>query len=136
MQSLWYVVMVYICTILLMLSLSCSGYLYCHACSDFQALMPRTGSESGYDPAHVCGYCIELLNSMVESDFLPSRLLILSNQVTAAGGNQLKASPLSKLKSYADSYNINISRAVEKGDIVEAIIRARVRAWTSHALIQ
>ncbi|KXN81692.1 E3 ubiquitin-protein ligase cblA [Leucoagaricus sp. SymC.cos] len=84
------------------------GYSYCHSCSDFQALMPRPGPESGYDPVHVCGYCIEFLN------------------MTAAGPSQLRGMSLSKLKLYADSYNIDISRAVEKGDIVEAIVRARL----------
>lgn len=116
--------------------LSHLGYLYCHACSDFQALMPRAGSESGYDPVHVCGYCIELLKSMVELDPPLSWLLTTSDQVTAAARNQLKASPLSKLRSYADSYNINISRAVEKDDIIETIIRVRVRIWASHAICQ
>lgn len=48
--------------------------------------------------------------------------------VTAAGTGQLRGMPLSKLKGYADSYNINISRAVEKVDIVESIVRARVRS--------
>lgn len=50
--------------------------------------------------------------------------------VTAAGTGQLRGMPLSKLKGYADSYNINISRAVEKVDIVESIVRARVRSST------
>ncbi|KAF9448041.1 hypothetical protein P691DRAFT_705667 [Macrolepiota fuliginosa MF-IS2] len=83
------------------------GYLYCHSCSDYQALLPRVGPDRGYDPVHVCAHCIELLN------------------MTAAGSGQLRGMSLSKLKSYADAYNINISRAVEKGDIVEAIVRAR-----------
>lgn len=39
------------------------GYSYCHSCSDYQALMPRRGNESGYDPVPVCGFCIELLQS-------------------------------------------------------------------------
>lgn len=38
------------------------GYSYCHSCSDFTALMPRT-NESGYDSVNVCGYCIEYLQS-------------------------------------------------------------------------
>ncbi|KAF7763614.1 hypothetical protein Agabi119p4_8151 [Agaricus bisporus var. burnettii] len=83
------------------------GYSYCHSCSDFQALLPRSGSGSGYDSVHVCGYCIELLN------------------VTAAGPGRLRGMPLSKLKMYANSYNIDISRAVEKNDIIEAILNAR-----------
>jgi hypothetical protein len=39
------------------------GYSYCHTCSDYQALMPRPGSD-GYDTMHVCGFCIEFLTSM------------------------------------------------------------------------
>lgn len=38
------------------------GYSYCHSCSDYQALMPRSDN-SGYDPMPVCAYCIESLNS-------------------------------------------------------------------------
>ena len=41
-----------------------TGYSYCSSCSDYQALMPREGSGSGYDPVHVCAFCIENLNSM------------------------------------------------------------------------
>lgn len=47
--------------------------------------------------------------------------------MTASGAGQLRGMSLSKLKSYANAYDIDISRAVEKGDIVEAIVRARVR---------
>ncbi len=35
---------------------------------------------------------------------------------------------LGKLKTYADAYDIDISKAVEKADIVESIMRARVRS--------
>lgn len=37
------------------------GYSYCHSCTDFQALMPRHGSETGYDPVPVCAFCIDNL---------------------------------------------------------------------------
>jgi hypothetical protein len=34
-----------------------------------------------------------------------------------------------KLKKYADAYNINIDRAVEKDDVIDSILAARVRAF-------
>ncbi|KDR80147.1 hypothetical protein GALMADRAFT_242406 [Galerina marginata CBS 339.88] len=83
------------------------GYSYCHSCSDYQALMPRNGPETGYDPMHVCSYCIEFLT------------------ITAAGRQQLKAMSLAKLKKYIAAYNIKIDRAVEKDDLIDAIIGAR-----------
>ncbi|KAF5314682.1 hypothetical protein D9611_007043 [Ephemerocybe angulata] len=84
-----------------------TGYAYCHNCSDYQALMPRAGPETGYDGVNVCGFCIDYLNT------------------TAAGRGQLKSLPIAKLRKYAGAYNINISRAVEKDDIVEALMSAR-----------
>ncbi|KAL0572284.1 hypothetical protein V5O48_009687 [Marasmius crinis-equi] len=85
------------------------GYMYCHNCTDYQALMPRAGGQgdSGYDLVNVCAFCIEYL------------------QITAAGRGQLKSMPLSKLKKYAGAYNIQISRAVEKDDIINALLSAR-----------
>jgi len=46
--------------------------------------------------------------------------------VTAAGRNSLKALPLGKLKKYVSSYGIKIDRAVEKDDIIDAIVAPRV----------
>jgi hypothetical protein len=46
--------------------------------------------------------------------------------VTAAGRNAIKELPLAKLKRYVNSYNIKINRAVEKDDIIDAIMAARV----------
>lgn len=46
--------------------------------------------------------------------------------VTAAGRNTLKALPLGKLKKYVVSYGIDIDRAVEKDDIIDAIVAAKV----------
>ncbi|KAF9010147.1 hypothetical protein BDQ17DRAFT_1388134 [Cyathus striatus] len=83
------------------------GYSYCHSCSDFQALMPRSGTENGYDAANVCGFCIEFL------------------AITAGGKSYLKSLPLSKLKRYITAYNIKINGAVEKDDLIEAIVTAR-----------
>ncbi|KAF9477956.1 hypothetical protein BDN70DRAFT_836974 [Pholiota conissans] len=83
------------------------GYSYCHSCSDYQALMPRTGVDTGYDVMNVCAFCIEFLN------------------ITASGKNYLKSLPLAKLKRYINAYNIKIDRAVEKDDLIDAIITAR-----------
>ncbi|PFH49888.1 hypothetical protein AMATHDRAFT_4506 [Amanita thiersii Skay4041] len=83
------------------------GYLYCPTCSDYQALMPRTGPETGYSVVPVCGFCIEHLT------------------ITAGGKGNLRSLPLSKLRKYATAYNIKIGHAVEKDDIIEAILNAR-----------
>ncbi|PPQ82978.1 hypothetical protein CVT26_005541, partial [Gymnopilus dilepis] len=83
------------------------GYSYCHSCSDYQALMPRQGPEQGYDPMHVCAFCIEYLT------------------ITAAGRQQLKQMSLAKLKKYIQAYNIKAGRVVEKDDLIDAILSAR-----------
>ncbi|KAH8827370.1 hypothetical protein DL96DRAFT_1669924 [Flagelloscypha sp. PMI_526] len=84
------------------------GYYYCHSCTDYQALMPRRAPNSnGYDMTHVCAFCIEVLN------------------VTAAGRSQLKAMSLSKLNKYMNSYGIKMEKAVEKDDLVNAIMNIR-----------
>ncbi|PPQ89236.1 hypothetical protein CVT25_001315 [Psilocybe cyanescens] len=80
------------------------GYSYCHNCTDYQAMMPRPG---GYDAVPVCAFCVELLT------------------ITAAGRHQLKTMSLAKLKKYINSYNIKIDRAVEKDDLIDAIISAK-----------
>ncbi|KAI0631065.1 hypothetical protein C8Q77DRAFT_1229928 [Trametes polyzona] len=86
---------------------ACAGYSYCHSCTDFQALMPRRGAESGYDPVPVCGFCIELL------------------QITASGKGQLKQLPMAKLKRYAKAYNIDVAGVIEKDEFVERLVAAR-----------
>ncbi|KAF5379132.1 hypothetical protein D9615_005854 [Tricholomella constricta] len=83
------------------------GYLYCHNCSDYTAMMPRGGQEAGYDPMNVCAFCIEFLN------------------ITAAGRGHLRTLPLSKLKKYVDAYNIKMDRAVEKDDLIDGMLKAR-----------
>ncbi|KAF9269145.1 hypothetical protein L218DRAFT_976941 [Marasmius fiardii PR-910] len=85
------------------------GYTYCHNCTDYQALMPRSArpDNSGYDPMNVCAFCIEFL------------------QITAAGRGQLKSIALSKLKKYAAAYNIPIGGAVEKDDIINTLYSMR-----------
>lgn len=51
---------------------------------------------------------------------------IVTYPVTAAGRHQLKTMSLAKLKKYINSYNITIDRAVEKDDLIDAIISAKV----------
>jgi len=53
--------------------------------------------------------------------------LTFERTVTAAGRNQLKNLPLAKLKNYTHAYNIRVARALEKDDVIDAIISARVR---------
>ncbi|KAF9522210.1 hypothetical protein CPB83DRAFT_864773 [Crepidotus variabilis] len=85
------------------------GYTFCHSCTDYQALMPRTGNDTitGYDPMNVCGFCIEYLT------------------ITASGRTQLKGMAMSKLKNYLNVYNIKTERVVEKDDLIDAVISAR-----------
>ncbi|KAF4564655.1 hypothetical protein EYR40_010822 [Pleurotus pulmonarius] len=83
------------------------GYSYCHSCSDYLALMPRSGNEAGYDAQSVCGYCIEYLN------------------ITAAGRGQLRSMPLGKLRKYVTAYNIRVGRVVEKDDLIDKIMSVR-----------
>ncbi|KAJ7211313.1 hypothetical protein GGX14DRAFT_449820 [Mycena pura] len=84
------------------------GYMYCHSCTDYQGLMPRMGTnETGYDAMNVCAYCIEYLT------------------ITAGGRNYLKSLPLAKLKKHITAYNIKTDRAVEKDDLIDAIIAAK-----------
>ncbi|KAH9003453.1 hypothetical protein EDB86DRAFT_3217998 [Lactarius hatsudake] len=87
-----------------------AGFSYCSSCSDYQALMPREGSGgSGYDPVHVCAFCIENLN------------------ITAGGRNYLRGLSLARLKKYVDAYNIKTEGVLEKDDLIEKIIAVRVR---------
>lgn len=50
--------------------------------------------------------------------------------VTAAGRAQLKAMPLAKLRRYIDAYNLKATGVIEKGELVDIIINARV--WLSY----
>ncbi|EMD35434.1 hypothetical protein CERSUDRAFT_116199 [Gelatoporia subvermispora B] len=83
------------------------GYAYCHSCSDYQALMPRSGPDAGYDVVPVCAFCIENLT------------------ITAAGKGKLRQIPLAKLKNYADSYDIDVSTVIERDDLIDALVSAR-----------
>ncbi|KAF9030686.1 hypothetical protein BDZ89DRAFT_659518 [Hymenopellis radicata] len=82
------------------------GYLYCHSCTDYSALAPRA-TNPGYDQANVCAYCVEMLN------------------ITAASPLHLKTIPLTKLRKYATAYNISLTTAVEKDDVVKALVGKR-----------
>ncbi|KAG8762300.1 hypothetical protein FRC15_008577, partial [Serendipita sp. 397] len=84
-------------------------FTYCGSCCDHQALCPRTDSNRpGYETVLVCTYCIEVLS------------------ITASGKSQLRDMPVAKLRMYLDAYGIKPRIAVEKDDLVEAIIDARV----------
>ena len=52
------------------------GYTYCNSCSDYQALMPRIGLDSGYDRVPVCAFCIQYLQSKRPSDAFLALTLI------------------------------------------------------------
>jgi hypothetical protein len=56
-----------------------SGYSYCMSCADYQALMPRRGTASGYDQVHVCAFCIEFLDSASPSLHLHLSVLCLAS---------------------------------------------------------
>ncbi|KZT60933.1 hypothetical protein CALCODRAFT_428614 [Calocera cornea HHB12733] len=84
------------------------GFSYCHSCSDHQALKRRNGPEAGYDPVHVCAYCIDNLT------------------MTSYGRNQLKQQSIARLKHYLSAYGIPIPPGVaEKGDLVDIVLAAR-----------
>lgn len=54
------------------------GYSYCHSCTDYQALMPRT-DQDGYDSMNVCAYCIDFLTSTFMVSFLAGTDLTKEN---------------------------------------------------------
>ncbi|KAF8230333.1 hypothetical protein L208DRAFT_1109545, partial [Tricholoma matsutake] len=55
------------------------GYSYCHNCTDYQALMPRSGQDAGYDSMNVCAYCIDFLTSTYTATVLARTDLIKEN---------------------------------------------------------
>jgi hypothetical protein len=55
-------------------------------------------------------------------------------KVTAAGKSYLKSLPLAKLKKYVDSYNLKADRVVEKDDLVDILVSARVSTIGQHQL--
>lgn len=90
--------------------------------------MPRSGSESGYDPMPVCSFCIENLTRECLSNILTCLELKepRAPSVTAAGKTYLKTLPLSRLKKYANAYNIKVNGILEKDELLDAIMSARV----------
>lgn len=114
---------------------------------DYQALMPRAGPDAGYEALPVCvlvsflnpsftssslgtascGYCMDMLTSEYNQAILLTRNAWFVNLVTASSKNKLRAIPLARLRAYMNAYNVGTgSVAVEKDDLVEAIMRARV----------
>ncbi|KAG8894045.1 hypothetical protein FRB99_001553, partial [Tulasnella sp. 403] len=82
--------------------------LFHQARQDLQDIQEhKQGSESGYDGVNVCSFCIDYLT------------------VTASARNQLRALPVSKLKAYLKAFNIPNPGALEKDDIVQAVLDAR-----------
>jgi hypothetical protein len=53
------------------------GYDYCSSCTDYRALVPRRGPAQGYDAAHVCAFCIEMLNGMCSPVYHTPKLIQL-----------------------------------------------------------
>jgi hypothetical protein len=104
-----------------------SGYMYCSSHANLTALMPRSGPSSGFDPAEVCSWCIDHL--MGEYTIHLHGWHSEHPTVTASGRAQLKNMPLAKLRKYLDAYNIKSERVIEKADLVDLIIAARV--WHS-----
>lgn len=89
--------------------------------------MPRTGDDRGYEAVQVCAYCIEFLTSASWQALIPiSKMTERFKPVTASGRSHLKSLPLAKLKKYINTYNIRIERAVEKEDLIDAILAVRV----------
>lgn len=103
------------------------GYSYCHSCTDYQALVPRSQPQSnGYDSIPVCAFCIEFLQSQwPPSPCKPPCCSTFCLLVTASGRVQLKQLTLAKLKKYLNAYGIKHDRAVEKDDLVNAALEAR-----------
>ncbi|KAF7984709.1 hypothetical protein HWV62_13016 [Athelia sp. TMB] len=60
-----------------------------------------------------------------EFNILFTRRCKCSHCVTAAGKGQLRSQPLSKLRKYAEAYNIKVDGVVEKDDLLDRIVRAR-----------
>jgi hypothetical protein len=112
-----------------------AGYSYCSSCSDYQALMPRTSADTGYqvtqtgyEVSSVCAYCIENLNSMYPLTHHTTICIDARKEtVTAAGRGQLRSLPLGRLRKYVEAYNIKVNGAIEKDDYIDHMISARVR---------
>lgn len=73
------------------------------------------------------------MHEVLEHDVSP----ILHNSVTSSGKAQLRSVALARLKAYMKAYNIpTAANIIEKDDIVDAIIAARVCIiWLFHLCI-
>lgn len=92
--------------------------------------MPRGGTESGYDVVPVCAFCIDNLTSELIQIYRTHAHDATDSDcysvVTAGGKGHLRQLPLSRLKKYANAYNIRTSGVFEKDDLIDALISARV----------
>lgn len=84
--------------------------------------MPR--GNRFYDPVPVCAFCIENLASGWILSGVQARLIC--GTATAGSRNHLKKLPLSKLKKYADAYNLRSDQIIEKDDLVDRLMSYRV----------
>ena len=88
--------------------------------------MPREGISAGFDPVPVCAFCIENLTSACPCLFWQAPSDQERRLVTAGGRSYLRNLALTRLKKYVDAYNIKTDRVLEKDDLIEKIIAARV----------
>jgi len=51
---------------------------------------------------------------------------VVWHAVTALGKSQLRSLPAAKLRRYVDAYNIQIKGTIDKNDIVDLVVAARV----------
>ena len=84
--------------------------------------MPR--GRSGYDTVPVCAFCIDNLTSEWISS---GRVHLTYSAVTAGSRNYMKSLSLSKLKKYADAYNLQLGQIIEKDELVNKLMSFRDR---------
>jgi hypothetical protein len=98
--------------------------------------MPREGASAGFDAVPVCAFCIEYLTSACSSFFPPGSTLDQERRLVTAGGrNYLRNLSLTRLKKYVDAYNIKADGVIEKDDLIEKIIAARVSIRLNNAIV-
>lgn len=73
--------------------------------------------------AHIVLICLAVCDSLYH-DATSTH----TNTVTACGKSQLRSMPVGRLRNYLDAYGIKPKSAIEKENLIEAIIDARVRA--------
>ena len=87
-------------------------------------------SASGYDLKTICAFCVVYLSSTYLSPLFPRNSLLLDVLflVTAGEKPYLRTQSMAQLKNYMLAYNIKLKmNALEKDDLINAIISARVR---------